>query len=103
MLVGSHHGAINVVNFPVNPALGVSLLLDGLQDAIPDASLAPAAEAGGHRPPRSVPPGKVPPGSPSAKEPQDDVQDLPTVFRRPASLRFLRWEQGPESLPLLVV
>ncbi len=37
-------GGVDVVNLPVKTALSVSLLLEGLQDALPHSSLTPTVE-----------------------------------------------------------
>ena len=42
VLVSSHDGAINIMNRPVQLAIGIGLLLDGLKEALPDAGSAPA-------------------------------------------------------------
>lgn len=45
MLVGTHHGAINKVQLPVQLARRIPLFLELGQDAVPDPSPSPAAEA----------------------------------------------------------
>ena len=44
MLVGSNDRAIDIVNGPVDLALGIGLLLHGLKETLPDTRFAPAIE-----------------------------------------------------------
>ncbi len=102
MLVGSDDGGIDVVDFPVQLALGIGPSLNGLQDAIPDTSLASAVEAGGHRPWRAVSLGQISPRRTRAKDPRDAVDDAPMVFGGTPGMRFLRREYRLQPLPLVV-
>lgn len=102
MLVGANDGAVDMMQAPVERALGVSLLLEVRQDAVPDAGASPAIEAGGYCLPGAVPLGQVPPGRSCPIQPQQAIDDLAMVLRRAATSWFLRWKQRPQPLPLLV-
>src|SRR5437763_4943003 len=69
MLVGANDGAIDMMQAPIERAVGVRLLLEVRQDAVPDAGPAPAIEAGGHCLPGAVPLREIPPGRTRASEP----------------------------------
>ena len=102
MLVGADHGAVDVMETPVQLAFGVCLLLKIRQDAIPDAGASPAIEARGNGLPRTVLSGKIPPGCSRASEPQQAIDNWAMILRRAATLWSLRWKQRPQSLPLVV-
>jgi hypothetical protein len=100
VLVGSDHRAIDVVDGPVDLAIGVGLRLHGRQELTPDASLLPAVEATGHGPPRAIALGQIPPGSPGAQNPENPVKNATMIDGRPTGLRFLWGEQQLQPLPL---
>ncbi|GAC1641679.1 MAG: hypothetical protein NVS4B2_31210 [Chloroflexota bacterium] len=102
MLVGANHGAVDMMQTPVEFAFGVRLRLKVGQDAVPDPSATPAVEAGGKRLPRAVLLGEIPPGRTRSIEPQQAVDDLAMFLRRAATTRLLWWEQRPWALPLFV-
>ena len=54
MLVGTDDGAIDEMHLPINVPEGIRFLLDGGQETVKDAGLAPAIEAAGHRAPFAV-------------------------------------------------
>src|SRR5947208_359535 len=103
MLMGANHGAVDMMQAPVEFACGVRLLLTVGQDAIPDPVSPPAIEAGGNCLPGTVLLRQIPPGRSRAIEPQEAVEDLAMVLRGAALPGwFLRWKQRPQPLPLLV-
>lgn len=102
MLVGANHGAVDVMEGPVERALGVGVLLEVRQDAVPDPSPSPAIEAGGNGLPGTIPLRQIPLGRTGAIEPQQAVDEAAIVLRWAASLSLLRWKQRPQPLPLLV-
>ena len=82
--------------------VGVCVLLKIRQDAIPDAGASPAIEARGNRLPGTVLIGKIPPRRSRAREPQQAIDDQAMVLRGTTPSWFLRGEQRPQPLPLLV-
>ena len=102
MLVSTDDGAVDVVDAPVNSARGIGLRLNLRKDAVPKTRLAPAVEAAGYGGPAPISLGQVPPWGTGAQDPQDTVDDLAVIDRRAARLRFLRWQQRLQPLPLLV-
>ena len=81
MLVGANHGAVDVMERPIELPRRVGMLLQFCQDAIPDAGTAPAIEAGGNRLPGTVLLRQIPPRRTRAIEPQQAVEDLAMVLR----------------------
>jgi hypothetical protein len=69
MLMGANDGAIDVMPVPVESALGIGLLLDGLKEMLPDTGFLPAIEAAGHGAPTPKALGQIPPRSSRAEEP----------------------------------
>jgi hypothetical protein len=100
VLVGSDHGAIDIMAVPVDLAIGVGLRVHGRQQLTPDASLLPAIAAAGHGPPRAIAIGQIPPGSPRVQNPENPVENAAMIDVRPTGLRFLRGEQRLQPLPL---
>jgi hypothetical protein len=102
MLVGTDNGAIHKMEQPVEPAIRIRLLLEGVKELLPDARPPPAIEAAGHRAPRTIPFWEIPPGGAGAEDPEDAVKDGTVVMGRAPNRWLLGWEQGLEPLPLLV-
>lgn len=100
MLMGADHGTIDKVDGPIELILGVGVSLEGRQDAIPDARLTPAIEATGDGFPWPIALGHIPPWRPGPQNPDDTVDDRPMVMIGSAGIRFLRWKQRFEPLPL---
>ena len=102
MLVGADDGAIDKVEQPIELAVRIRLLLEGVEELLPDIRSLPAIEAAGHGWPGPVPLRQVPPGRPGAEDPQDAVDNRAMVMGRSPNLWFVRWEQGFKPLPLRV-
>jgi hypothetical protein len=102
MLVGSNDRAIDIVHGPVDLALGIGLLLHGLKETLPDTRFAPAIETAGHRAPRTIAFRQIAPRGTGAQHPQDAVEDASMIQSGSTRLRFLRWKQRLEPLPLRV-
>ena len=106
VLMRANDGPIDVVDLPIEPASGICLLLQGVQDALPEALLAPAIEAAGEGGPGTVPHGDIAPGSTGPIEPQETVDHATMVDVGFASLaafgRPLGWEERLQSLPLSI-
>jgi hypothetical protein len=99
VLMGSDHGAIEIMEVPVDLALGVGLRLHRRQELTPDASLLPAVEATGHGTPQAIAFGQIPPGSPGAQNPENPVENAALIDGRPTGLRFVGGEQRLQPLP----
>ena len=102
MLVGSHDRAIDIVHGPVDLARGIGLLRHGLKETLPETRFAPAIETAGHRAPRTRAFRHIAPRGTGAQHPQDAVEDASMIQSRSTRLRFLRWKQRLEPLPLRV-
>jgi hypothetical protein len=87
--MGADHGAINIVEFPVQLASGISLDLHCREELRPDARPSPAVETAGHRTLWAIALGQIPPGSSSAQYPEDAIEDAAMLDGRSACLRFL--------------
>src|SRR5262245_23588577 len=102
MLVGTDNRAIDIMRGPIQLPRGVGLLLDGGQEAVPEADSAPAIEATGDRTPGAIALWEIPPGGPCAENPEDAIEEPAMVGRGAAGGRFLGRKQRLEPLPLLV-
>jgi len=102
MLVGANHGAVDMMEAPIERPLGIRLPLEIRQDPVPDTGTSPAIEAGGDRLPRAVLLREIPPRRSGSIEPQQAIDDLAMIFRGATASCLLRWEQRPQPLPLLV-
>src|SRR4029450_12708985 len=102
MLGGANDRAIDIVHGPVDLALGIGLLLHGLKETLPDTRFAPAIETAGHSAPRTIAFRQIAPRGTGAQHPQDAVEDASMIQSGSTRLRFLRWKQGLEPLPLRV-
>ena len=98
-LVCPDHGAIHRVALPVQRLCGVSTLVDGGQEARPDARRAPAGEAAGAGGPAAIPLGEATPWGAWADEPQDAIEEATMVGGWATCVRFLRRKQGWSLLP----
>jgi len=87
---------------PVQLAIRVGLLLQALQDVLPDLSPLPPVEPAGDGLPGAVALGEIPPGCSGAKEPKDGINDGAMILARPPSAWFLGWKERSEPLPLLI-
>ena len=104
MLVRPNHRAVDVVRLPIEAALRIGVLLEGVQDALPAPLGAPAIEAAGDRGPGAVALGDIAPGRAGAVEPQQPVDHAAVVHEGLAALAPLRrplwWEQRRQPRPL---
>src|SRR4030095_7336939 len=97
MLVGSNDRAIDIVNGPVDLALGIGFLLHGLKETLPDPRFAPAIETAGHRAPRPIAFRQIAPRGTGAQHPQDAVEDASMIQSGATRLGFLGWMHGLEQ------
>jgi hypothetical protein len=82
MLMGADDGAIDDVQTPVEPTLGIDLSLQRSEDAIPHPGLLLPGEARRDRLPRAVTLGQGAPGAAGAQEPENAVGDAAMVVVR---------------------
>jgi hypothetical protein len=66
VLMGPDHGAIDVVQIPIQLAARLGLLLDGVKHRLPEAGPLPSVEATGHGAPGPIAYGQIAPGCPGA-------------------------------------
>jgi hypothetical protein len=102
MLMRSDDGAIDQVHRPIQLASGLGLLLQGRYEVREDSGSLPTVEATRDSAPRTIPFGQIAPGSASSEEPEDPIKDRAVVMGGSPDLRFLRWEQWLQPLPLCV-
>src|ERR671929_2307770 len=100
MLVGAHDDAVHEVQVPLDQAGGLGLGLQGFEDALPDAGLAPAVKAARYRSDRPVALGQGPPGRAGAQDPENAIEDGSMFMVWAAGARPLWRKQGRELLPL---
>jgi hypothetical protein len=102
MLVDTDDTAIDKVEGPVELPGGIGAGVEGGQDAVPDASALPAAEAAVDGLPGAIVGGEIPPGGTGGQAPEEGVEDAAMVKVGAPSSRFGRWKQGRQLLPLVV-
>jgi hypothetical protein len=106
MLVRPNDGAIHVMDLPIEQAFCIRLLLQSVQDALPEALLAPPVEASGKRGPGAVALGDITPGSAGTVEPEQTVDRAAMANEGPAALApfwwSFGWQERLQSLILLV-
>src|SRR5262249_22121489 len=98
-LVGTHDGAVDAEQVPVDLASRLGAGLEVVEDAVPGAALAPAVEAGVDGLPRAEELGQVAPGGAGVQDPEDAVDHEAVVLGRPSGPLTGR-EQGAQDLPL---
>ena len=76
--------------------------LQGHQQVIPDACVAPAAETAVDGFPGSVLAGQITPRRSAANAPENGVDHQPVILGWTAGSRALRWQQRNDARPLLV-
>ena len=93
--------AVDTPELPVEPAGGVEVALERLDDAVPQPLPGPAPEARVHRGPRPVALGEVAPRAPGRVAEEHAVEDEPVIpVVRPRG--GLRGEQRRDAPPLRV-
>src|SRR5438105_11344566 len=97
--MGAHDSAVDEVQAPVQEARAVALLLQALQNALPDASLAPAVEPTRHRRPRAEAGRQIAPGGSRAQNPQHAAEHRAMIVVGASRPWFLGREQGTQLLP----
>jgi hypothetical protein len=102
MLRRSDARAIDEVTRPIQWASGLGLLLQSREQVREDSGALPAVEANRDGAPRTIPFGQIAPGSASSEEPEEPIEDRAVVLGGSPELRFLRWEQWLQPLPLRV-
>ena len=94
------------MELPIKQASCISLRLQGIQDTLPEALLAPAIEAAGERGPGAVVLRDSAPGSAGAVKPQQAVDDAAMADEGPAALASFRrtfgWQERLESFILSI-
>jgi hypothetical protein len=102
MLMGSNDRAIDIMNRPVDLALGIGWLLHRLKETLPETSFAPSIEAASHGAPGTIPFWQITPGSAGAQNPQHAVEDVSMIRSGATGSRFLRRKQRLEPIPLRI-
>jgi hypothetical protein len=97
-----NNGGIDKVQVPVNLAAGIRLRLQGGQEALPQAGLAPAIEPTGDGADWTKALGQIAPGRTCAQDPQNAVQDGAVVVVGPSCRRPLGRQKRLKTLPLLL-
>lgn len=98
--MGPNDGTIDGMEVPIELSGGIALLLQGLQDALPDPRLLPAIKAAGDRVPGAVALGQISPRCSSSQDPQDPIDDQAMIFGWTACFWLLRRKQGEPISPI---
>src|SRR3954471_2472514 len=98
MLVSAHDRAVQEVQLPADPPLGIGL--QRLQHVLPYARPAPEVEPARHRAHPTIVPRQVAPGRTAVEDPENAVEDPAVVIIRPPGL--LRRQQRFQTRPLRV-
>src|ERR687897_208304 len=83
VLMGAHDRAVQEVQFPADPLLGIGQGLQRLQHALPHARPAPAIEPARHRAHRTVVSRQVAPRRIAVEDPENAVEDPAVGIIRP--------------------
>src|SRR4051794_37932424 len=102
MLVSAHDRAVQEVQLPADPPLGIGQGLQRLQHVLPYARPAPAVEPARHRAHPTIVPRQVAPGRTAVEDPENAVEDPAVVIIRPPGPRLLRRQQRFQTRPLRV-
>ena len=102
MGVGTDNGPVHVVDFPVDAAFTISLLLDLGEDVAPDTGLTPAVEPTGDRADWPVAFRQIAPWRTGANNPENAIDDAPVVGGWSPSLRLLGRQQWLDFRPLVI-
>src|SRR4051812_48267236 len=93
MLVSAHDRAVQEVQLPADPPLGIGQGLQRLQHVLPYARPAPAVEPARHRAHPTIVPRQVAPGRTAVEDPENAVEDPAVVIILPPGPRLLRRQQ----------
>jgi hypothetical protein len=102
VLMRPDHRAVHEMDRPIELAPGVRIREHGLEELLPTAVTAPAAEAAGHGLPGAEALREVAPRRPGAELPEDGVEEAAMIPVRSTGARFGRREQGLHPRPLRV-
>ena len=102
MLMCSNDRAIDSMRFPIDLPISILLLLQRLQDSLPDPCLLPAIKAAGDCPMGTISLRQITPGRAGSQNPQDSIENASMILCWAPDVRFLRWKQGAQLLPLLI-
>ena len=102
MLVRANDGTINRVLLPIDLPIGITLLLQGFQHALPNPGLLPPIKPACDSLPAAVALGEIAPGRSSANQQEEGVDDRAMVIVRSAGERLLWREERSEPLPLMI-
>jgi hypothetical protein len=83
-------------------SIGDRLVIEHVEDLLPDAGGAPLGITAVHGFPGTKVIGEFSPGAASADDPKDAREDQPVVGIRASSLGLLWWEQGRNAVPVLI-
>jgi hypothetical protein len=98
-LVGTHDGAVDAEQIPVDTSVGLGAGLEVSEDAVPQAVLAPGVEARVDGFPGSEKLRQVAPGGAGVQNPEDAV-DHQSVVLGWSSRPVAGWEEGAQDVPL---
>ena len=100
--MGSNDGTVNIMRIPIHTAFRIFLGKNGREDLVPDAFSLPSEKPAVDGAPWTISFREVPPGDTRLQSPENTIDDLPMIFRRPACLLSLGWKQRLKLLPLLI-
>jgi hypothetical protein len=93
MLMGAHHGPVDVVLLPIQLTARVGTALHFSENVRPQPAALPPIEPGGDGLPGAIAFGQVPPWCASLGDPEHTVDDAPVIMIRAApSSRIARWQ-----------
>ena len=82
--------AIDVMLLPIYLPSSLTLLLEGLQQPLPNPGFLPAVKAAGHRRPGAIAFGDVTPRGARMQAPEDTIEDASVIFQWPAAAAMMR-------------
>src|SRR5215216_3259128 len=102
MLVSSHGGGVNEMDFPIHIAFHIQRRLQLSKHLVPDACFTPTLETTVDRRPLAVPFRYISPGCTCPEHPHNSIQEYSMILCRSSTFRFCFREQRFAPLPLFI-
>lgn len=102
ILIWANDSTFDAMPFPIDLAHLIALLVQSPRHLSPYTRFDPAIKAACHRAPEAITFGQVPPGCSCSPDPENSIDNQAMVLCWSAHFWLLWWEQGSQSLPLLI-
>src|SRR5690349_13581519 len=102
MLVSTHGGGVDKMNFPIDIAFNVQNRLKFGKHLVPNTGLVPALKAAIDTGPFAIAFWHISPGCAGPQHPDHPIEHLPMILAWTSAFRFLLREQRLDALPLFI-